>query len=294
MRILIFGENGQVARCLIEEAPAHEGVGHEAAAMGRGAADLESPGAATAAVEGFAPDAVINAAAYTAVDKAEDDKAAAHRLNAAATGEIAAAANAAGAVFIHLSTDYVFDGTADAPYREDDAVNPLNVYGATKQAGEDAALDAHPDSVVIRTSWVFSEHGGNFVKTMLRLGEARDALTIVDDQIGGPTYARDIARAALTIAAKKHRGAPGNGLYHFQGAPAVSWAGFAEKIFEVAGLACAVAPIPTTDYPTPAQRPLRTVLDCARIERDFGVAQPDWRLGLRQTLTALKDADPQA
>lgn len=288
MRILIFGENGQVARCLSEEAGAHKVV-----VKGRDAADLMSPGAARAAVEDAAPDAVINAAAYTAVDKAEEERKAARRLNAEAVGEIAGAAHKAGAAFIHLSTDYVFDGAADAPYKEDDAPNPLNIYGATKRAGEAAAMEAHPDCIILRTSWVFSEYGGNFVKTMLRLSATREALNIVSDQTGGPTYARDIARAALAIAGKKHRGAPGSGPYHFQGAPTVSWADFAARIFEIAGLACAVRPIPTADYPTPAQRPLRTVLDCSKIERDFGVGQPDWRIGLRQTLTALQSKESQ-
>lgn len=288
MRILIFGENGQVARCLREEAGAHE-----ISVRGRDAVNLMTPGAAEAEIERLAPDAVINAAAYTAVNKAEEEKDAAYRLNAEAVGEIAEAAHQAGAVLIHISTDYVFDGAADTPYREDDAANPLNVYGASKLAGETAAIAAHSDCVILRTSWVFSEHGGNFVKTMLRLGAERDALNIVDDQIGGPTYARDIARAALAISGKKHRGAPGNGLYHFQGAPTVSWAGFAAKIFEVADLECKAQPIPTADYPTPAARPLHTVLDCSKIERDFGVGQPDWRIGLRQTLAALHSKESQ-
>ena len=288
MRILIFGENGQVARCLSEETGAHEAV-----VKGRDAVDLMTPGAAKAAIEHAAPDAVINAAAYTAVDKAEDDRDAAYRLNAEAVGEIAEAAQRANAALIHISTDYVFDGKADGPYKEGDATNPLNVYGASKLEGERAAMDAHPECVILRTSWVFSEYGGNFVKTMLRLGAERDALSIVDDQIGGPTYARDIARVALAIAGKKHRGAPGNGLYHFQGAPSVSWAGFAARIFEIVKLDCKAQPIPTADYPTLAARPLRTILDCSKIERDFGVGQPDWRTGLRQTLSALQSKESQ-
>ena len=288
MRILIFGENGQVARALQDEA---EGV-HDIAAAGRAQADLTVSGAAASAVRAHEPNVVINAAAYTAVDKAETERDAARRLNAQAVKEMAQTAKDAGAHFIPLSTDYVFDGESDAPYKEDHEANPLNVYGETKHEGERAALEANDQSVIVRTSWVFSEYGANFVKTMLRLGAERDALNIVDDQVGGPTSARDIARALLVIAGKKHRGAPGEGLYHFQSAPAISWAGFARKIFELAGQNVEVNPIPTKDYPTPAQRPLRTVLDCARIERDFGVAQPDWRASLRQVLGALKDKEP--
>ena len=283
MRILIFGENGQVARTLREEA----GDAHEVAARGRAGADLSAPGGSESAVRDWKPDVVINAAAYTAVDKAEDNPEAAHRLNAAAVGEIAAAARAAGAQFLHLSTDYVFDGVTDTPYREDAATKPLNVYGASKLAGEHAAMEANPESVIVRTSWVFSEYGGNFVKTMLRLGRERSSLSIVDDQIGGPTSARDIAKALLTIAGKKHRGAPGAGLYHFQSAPAVSWADFARTIFELADFPVEVRGISTADYAAPAKRPLRTVLDCSKIERDFGVAQPDWRASLRQVIGAL-------
>ncbi|MEM8934925.1 MAG: dTDP-4-dehydrorhamnose reductase [Pseudomonadota bacterium] len=284
MRMLIFGRNGQVARCLLEEAEGHA----EAIALGRADADLSTPGAAAAAIQTHDPDVVVNAAAYTAVDKAEDDAASAQRLNADAPAEMALAAKAAAAQFIHLSTDYVFDGDTDGAYREDDTPNPLGVYGASKLAGEKAVLAAHNEAVIIRTSWVFCEYGGNFVKTMLRLSRERDGLSIVDDQVGGPTPARDIARAILTIAGKKYRGAPGNGVYHYQGAPAISWAAFANKIFEIAGRKTTVTPILTADYPTPAARPLHTVLDCARIERAFGLAPPDWRAELRPVITRLE------
>ena len=283
MRILIFGENGQVARALRKEA----GGAHEVAALGRAGADLYAPGAGENAIRNWKPDIVVNAAAYTAVDQAETEAEKAQRLNAGAVGEIAGAASAEDAQFLHLSTDYVFDGAIDSPYKEDAATNPLSVYGASKLSGECAAMQANPESVIIRTSWVFSEYGGNFVKTMLRLGRERSSLSIVDDQIGGPTSARDIAKALLTIAGKKHRGAPGAGLYHFQSAPPVSWAVFARKIFEFADLPVEVLGISTEDYAAPAKRPLRTVLDCSKIERDFGVAQPDWRASLRQVIGAL-------
>ncbi len=201
---------------------------------------------------------------------------------------MAEAAHEAGLPFLHLSTDYVFDGAAKDRLDEDAPTAPLNIYGATKLAGEIAVAAAHPGAVIIRTSWVFSEYGANFVKTMLRLSETRDALSVVADQIGGPTDAGDIARALLAIAGKKHRGAPGAGIYHFQGAPEISWAGFAEKIFEIAGRPVKVSHIPTSDYPTPATRPLNTVLDCAKIEREFGIGQPDWRASARRVIAALK------
>jgi len=284
MRILLFGANGQVARSLAEEARG----AHDVVALGRRDADLMTAGAGASAVKAHQPEAIVNAAAYTAVDAAEEDRQAATRLNAKAVGEIAAAAKDTGAHFIHLSTDYVFGGEHSKPISEAEETGPLNVYGETKRDGERAALDANAASIILRTSWVFSEFGNNFVKSMLRFGGERDAMNIVSDQIGGPTPARDIARVILAIAGKKHRGAPGEGVYHYQGAPAVSWADFASKIFEYAEIATVVTPIATTDYPTPARRPLYTVLDCARIERNFGVAQPDWRVGLRQVLSALK------
>ena len=283
MRILLFGKNGQVARALRDEANAADLI-----ALGSDDCDLIASGAGADAIREAKADIVVNAAAYTAVDMAESEPGAARRLNAEAPAELAAAAKASGARFIHLSTDYVFDGEREeGAYSEDDAPGPLNVYGATKRDGEIAVLDQAPDSIVIRTSWVFSEYGGNFVKSMLRLGAERETLSVVHDQVGSPTAARDIARAVLTVAGKVHRGAPGAGIYHFQGAPAVSWAVFAEKIFEIAGVDVAIRKIPSGDYPAPARRPPRTVLDCARIERDFGIGQPDWRASLRQVLAAL-------
>lgn len=288
MKILVFGKNGQVAQCLGEEAG-----GYEVALLGREECDLMVEGAGAAAIASHEPDIVINAAAYTAVDKAEEDTEAAARLNETAPRELAIAATAAEARFIHISTDYVFDGAAERSYSEDDPVNPLNVYGATKRNGEVAILDACPDAVIMRTSWVFSEFGGNFVKTMLRLGGERPELNIVGDQVGGPTPARDIAMALILIAGKLHRGAPGGGIYHYQGAPPASWADFAKEIFSASGHSVTVNEIATAEFPTPAQRPLRTILDCARIERDFGLAAPDWRAGLVGVVDRLTDRAKQ-
>jgi dTDP-4-dehydrorhamnose reductase len=287
MRILLFGKNGQVARCFREEASGRCDV----TALGSADVDLSQPNTAVGAIEKHAPDIIINAAAYTAVDRAEEEKDAAARINTLAVKDMARTAKTIGAHFIHISTDYVFDGADSNHYHEKDTANPLSVYGKTKHEGELAALKAYNQTIILRTSWVFSEYGGNFVKTMLRLAGERDALTIVDDQIGGPTPARDIAHAILMIAEKKQRGAPGQGIYHYQGAPAVSWAGFARKIFEYADKNISVTPIATSDYPTPAARPLHTILDCARIERTFGISQPDWRIGLRQVIDALKKKD---
>ncbi|MEM9494915.1 MAG: dTDP-4-dehydrorhamnose reductase [Pseudomonadota bacterium] len=282
MTILVFGRAGQVADALLKKNGARS-----IEAAGRDDCDLMTPDAASALIERKKPSAIINAAAYTAVDNAETEKDAARRLNADAPAEMAEAASKVGAPFIHLSTDYVFDGASAAPYGEDASTNPLNVYGASKCDGEAAVLAANTDAVVMRTSWVFSQAGANFVKTMLRLGRERDALSIVADQIGGPTAADDIAAAALKITDAKANGAAGRGLYHFQGAPAVSWADFARAIFDGAGLDVAVTDIATKDYPTPAQRPLKTILNCEKINADFGVAQPDWRSSLKAVLGAL-------
>lgn len=286
MNVLVFGENGQVARSLRDEADAAT-----LTVLGSATCNLRERGAGARAIAHSSADIVINAAGYTAVDGAEKYRDAARQLNSDAPAELAAAARTSGARFIHLSTDYVFDGDPDRPggaYAENASPSPLSVYGTTKREGEIAVLSAAPDAIIIRTSWVFSPYGSNFVKTMLRAGGAHDRLKIVDDQIGGPTPARAIARAILSISAKIHRGAPGGGIYHFQGTPIVSWADFATEIFSVAGMNVAVEKIPTSAYPTPARRPLQTALECGRIERDFGISAPDWRIGLRQAVDALR------
>ena len=275
MRILLFGANGQVG----SEFQALK-TSHGIIAVTREMADLSTAGAAELLINDIKPDAIVNAAAYTAVDKAEEEQSFAASINTHAVGEISNTAKNIGAAFIHISTDYVFDGTANTPYKEEAPANPQNVYGATKLDGEIAALANNPDAFVLRTSWVYSPHGNNFVKTMIRLGRERDALTIVDDQIGGPTPASSIAAAAMTILNSPDRQIHG-GVYHFQGAPLVSWAGFAEAVFAAmkseSDIATKVDKIPSSDYPTPAKRPLYTVLDCSRILRDFGIKQPDWQ-----------------
>ena len=279
--ILIFGETGQLAR----ELAADETV----TCLGREQADLSHPAACAAAIRQAQPQAVINAAAYTAVDKAESDEALASVINGAAPGAMAATCADMGIPFVTVSTDYVFDGSGDAPWQPGDATGPLNAYGCSKLAGEEAVRAAGGAYAILRTSWVVSAHGNNFVKTMLRLGRERDRLTIVADQIGAPTPARDIAAACLAMARQLAEDAGKSGTYHLQGAPETSWADVARAVFAEANITCQVEDIPTTAYPTPAARPLNSRLDCASLEQAFGILQPDWRLGLRDILKDLGD-----
>lgn len=279
-RILVFGSTGQVATELKAQA--------EVTALGRAGADLSDPEACAAAIHAHAPDVVINAAAWTDVDGAESHEAEARVINGEAPGAMARACAARGLPFLHVSTDYVFDGTGTRPWREDDATAPQNAYGRSKLAGEEAVRAAGGQHVILRTAWVFSAHGKNFVKTMLRLSESRDALSVVEDQQGGPTSAADIAAALLTMARALREGHAG-GTYHFAGVPHTHWAGFAREIFAQSGRDVAVTGIPSSDFPTPAPRPLNSRLDCARIEADFGLAAPDWRAGLARVLEKLKD-----
>ena len=286
MKILIIGRTGQVATELQRLA----GPDLSITALGREAADLNDPAACAAAVEATDADIVINAAAYTAVDKAEGDEAAAMAVNGHSPGAMARAAAARGLPFLHISTDYVFDGSGTRPWREDDPVNPLGAYGRSKLEGERQVAAADGPHVILRTAWVFAAHGGNFVRTMLRVGPTRDRLTVVNDQRGGPTPAADIARALATIARTFAAGQGVSGVFHFAGAPTVSWREFAVEIFRQADWLRApeVAPIRTADWPTPAARPGNSALDCSRITAAYGIAQPDWRVGLQAVLTELK------
>lgn len=280
MKILVFGRSGQVATCLQEQA--------DVIALGRDQADLGTPDMLRAAIEATDADVIINAAAYTAVDRAETDTDQAEQVNHLAVGTMARAAAKRDIPFLHISTDYVFPGGGETPWNVDDATGPLGVYGATKLRGEQAVQAAGGVHAILRTSWVFSAHGNNFVKTMLRLGKERDALTIVGDQIGGPTAAADIASALLTMAPQLN---PKNsGVYHFSGAPDCSWADFAGEIFAQSGISCAVTPIPTSDYPTPATRPLNSRLNCQATESSFGIARPNWRASLSAVLKDLGEA----
>jgi dTDP-4-dehydrorhamnose reductase len=280
MRALIFGTTGQVGIELARRAP--EGV--ELIALGRDRVDLADPEACAAAVRDIPAEMVINAAAYTGVDRAEDEEALATAINGAAPGAMARAAAERSTPFLHVSTDYVFDGSGETPWTPTDPTGPLGAYGRSKLAGERAVRDAGGPHAILRTSWVFSAHGKNFVKTMLRLAETRDALTIVADQVGGPTAAADIADALWSMAGAFHAGRGRSGTYHFSGAPDVSWADFAREIFAQAGLPVTVSDIASSDYPTPAARPGNSRLDCRDLETVFGLLRPDWRAGLAAVL----------
>ena len=283
--ILIFGKNGQVARALARQA------GPEAIALSRTDADLMQPGAAQAAIAAHAPRVVINASAWTAVDDAEQHPDAADALNSRAPGEMARACAELDIPFLHISTDYVFDGSGEAAWSENDPPNPLNTYGRSKLAGEEAVRASGARHVILRTSWVFSEDGANFVKTMLRLSQTHTQLRVVADQIGGPTPATDIAAALLRCArvleAPQNKHEMIGGTYHFSGAPDTSWAGFARETFRQAGRETQVQDIPTRDYPTPAPRPLNSRLNCTKLLADFGINQPSWQAGLARVLREL-------
>lgn len=284
MRLLVIGRTGQLARALGEAAP-------EAPRLGRDALDLSDPAATEAAVRAHAPDLVINAAAYTHVDGAEDEADLAYAVNRDGVAALARGAARAGAGLVHVSTDYVFDGTKLGEWVEADPTNPMNVYGASKLAGEAAALAENPRTLVLRTSWVYAPWGRNFVTSMLRLAD-RERLTVVDDQRGKPTSALNLARAILTIAprlADAPAEAPLWGIRHYAGRGTTSWAGFAREVFALARGRLAdrvpeVLPIASADYPTRARRPLNSALDCTAFERDFGVGTVDWRAALAEVI----------
>jgi dTDP-4-dehydrorhamnose reductase len=278
--ILVFGKTGQVAT----ELQRLFGV----IALGRDDVDLSDPEACAAIIFKHAPKAVINAAAYTAVDKAEDEEYLATVINGDAPAAMAKACAALGIPLVNISTDYVFHGTSNTPYLPEDATKPQNAYGRSKLAGEIGIRGSGAAYAILRTSWVVSAHGVNFVKTMLRLSETHDALNVVADQIGGPTPARDIAAACLQIAEQLVQDPRKSGIYHFSGLPDVSWAEFATEIFAQANRSVAITPISTADYPTPAKRPLNSRMDCRMTEQVFGVARPNWQDGLNEILEDLE------
>ncbi|XAT58203.1 dTDP-4-dehydrorhamnose reductase [Rhodobacteraceae bacterium IMCC1335] len=278
--ILVFGKTGQVATEL-------QRLGN-VVALGRDQADLSDAAACANTIRTYAPRVVINAAAYTAVDKAEEEEALATIINGDAPTAMAQACDELDIPLIHISTDYVFAGTGDAPWQPDDPTAPQNAYGRSKLAGEIGIRNSGTVHAILRTSWVVSAHGSNFVKTMLRLSDTRDTLNIVADQIGGPTPSRDIAAACLQIAEQLIADPSKSGTYHYSGAPDVSWADFARAIFEQTGKAVTVTPIPTTDYPTPAKRPLNSRMECGATKRAFGIPRPDWRDGLNMILQELE------
>lgn len=280
MKVLVFGQTGQVARALA----LHDGV----TTLDRVEADLTDAAALERHIGEADSDVIINAAAYTAVDKAESEPELAMTINGVAPGVMARAAATRGLPFLHISTDYVFDGSGDVPWRPDDPTQPQNTYGRTKLAGEEEVRAAGGSYAILRTAWVFSGHGSNFVKTMLRLGKTRDSLNVVDDQIGGPTPARDIA-AALMVMSRAMVGGQKGGTYHFAGEPHVSWAEFARRIMDEAGLSTEINGITSADYPTPAPRPANSRLDCTDLITDFGIAPADWQMEFSRVVTILKE-----
>ena len=288
MRVLLFGGSGQVGTALRRLAA--DGV--TLSAPGHAALDLAQPAAIAAAIATSGADLVVNAAAYTAVDKAESEPELARRINGDAPGAMAVECARRGIPLVHISTDYVFDGTRRGALTEDDPVGPLGVYGVSKLAGEQAVRRAGGAHAILRTSWIFSDHGTNFVKTMLRLAAERPELRVVDDQTGGPTAAEAVARAALAVGQALAGGDGAAGTFHFSGAPPTTWFAFAGEILErwraLTGRPVPrLSPIPTSAYPTPARRPANSVLDCGLIQRTFGIAQPDWRADLDETLRRL-------
>lgn len=291
-RIVVTGTEGQVARSLLERG-AVSGV--EVTALGRPRLDLSAPETILSALKEAGPDAVVNAAAYTAVDQAETEVDEAFAVNRDGAGHVAAAARVLGVPLLHVSTDYVFDGSLDRPYREDDPTGPTGIYGASKLAGETAVLAVGGPVAVLRTAWVYSPFGRNFVKTMARLGQEREEVRVVADQIGCPTSALDIADALIVIA-QRLAGRPDDptlrGVFHMAGSEAASWQAFAQGIFDNLaardGKRCVALPISTADYPTPARRPANSRLDGARLANAYGVTLPSWRHALPVVLDRLR------
>jgi len=289
VRILVVGNEGQLARSLKALSPP---PGVEIAAVGRPALDLLDPSTIKIAFDAAQPDLVVNAAAYTAVDKAESEPDAAFAVNGAGAEALAQQCAMRSLPFIHVSTDYVFDGSKSSPYRETDPVSPLGAYGRSKLEGERRVAAACPQHIILRTAWVFSPYGQNFVKTMLRLAASRPEIAVVDDQIGNPTYAPHLAAAILEVAQGiARRDSVSWGLYHAVGSGEVTWCGLAREVFALSerlgGPKADVRAITTAEYPTPARRPANSRLDCTRLRDAFGVELPAWREGVEDCVREL-------
>jgi dTDP-4-dehydrorhamnose reductase len=291
MRVLLTGASGQVGHEIERLALA----GFDLLARTSSQLDITDASAVLAAASDFKPDIIMNAAAYTAVDQAESESECAWSVNKTGPTNLAKAAQNVGAAVFHLSTDYVFAGDSKCAYRETDAPGPTGVYGASKLAGEQALMAEVQRSLILRTSWVFGVHGKNFVKTMLKMGAEREELRVVADQRGSPTSAASIANCLWALAAHYRKAGDLQwGTYHFAGSPACTWHDFAQEILNRAlqsGLLHrlpVLCPITTQDYPTPAQRPAFSVLDCSQIQHTFGISQPDWRDDLDEVLEQLR------
>lgn len=281
MKILLTGANGQLGRCFQDRLPA----GWQIWATDSELLDITDLQRVEQAVAQYQPDAIVNAAAYTAVDKAESEPMLAELINTTGPANLAAAAHKHNAQLVHVSTDYVFDGKAEKPYTETSSTNPLSIYGKTKLAGEQTVTAVVPDAIIVRTAWVFSEYGNNFVKTMLRLAKERDTLSIVGDQRGCPTYAGDLAQAIILLLQQQ---APG-GIYHYCGDKEVSWYDFAKTIFDIAQNKGVLTKPPelisitTEQYPTPAFRPSYSVLECSKVKK-LSLVPSNWQIALRNIL----------
>jgi len=289
MKILVLGCNGQLGRCLNDQLTNTE---HEVTYTSREQIDIANFKVTKRKILELSPELIINATAYTAVDKAQKDQATANLINHVAVKNIADICSQQGCWLVHVSTDYVFDGNSNIPYKEDDEANPQGVYGQTKLKGELAIQASGCKYIIIRTAWVFSEYGNNFLKTMLRLGAERDELSIVVDQIGCPTYAQDIARSIISIFPHLYLEKDIQGIYHFCGDKPCSWNHFAKVIFSEAKILGARIPnllksINTIDYPTPATRPAYSVLDCSKIKSCFEINDSDWMLGVKTAVKKL-------
>jgi dTDP-4-dehydrorhamnose reductase len=278
--IVVTGKNGQLGSELQLLAPLYD-TQYDFLFVDRSQLDLSSNDSIDNFFEAHTPSVVINCAAYTAVDKAETDREAAFQINGTAVGKLAAHAAAVNALFITVSTDYVFNGNGTSPYLPSDATDPVNYYGESKAVGEQLALVNNPSSIIIRTSWVYSRFGNNFVKTMIRLMGERPSLHVVGDQIGAPTYAADLAAAIMHIVAQKATGNKHSGVYHYSNSGNISWYDFAVVIGKLIHSNCAVTKIGSEAFPTPAKRPRYSLMDCRAIIQDFGVQQPAWEESLK-------------
>ena len=286
MRILVTGKNGQLGKSIYKLVTNTEQT-DDFVFVGREELDLSNENNIARYFEGNAFDIIINCAAYTAVDKAEEEQDLANQVNHLAVKQLAQIAKNQQAKLIHISTDYVFDGESDKPYIETDETNPINVYGRTKLAGEKVIQEFMPtDAIIIRTSWVYSEYGNNFVKTMLRLGKERGELNVVNDRIGSPTYATDLAEVILKIINNKSHQAQDQSteIYHYSNEGEISWCDFAKEIFKIAKIDCKANPIVTEQYPTPAKRPKKTLMNKDKIAKKFSVNTPDWKESLNNFL----------
>ena len=285
-KILVTGANGQLGWELAQAASAYPNF--EFVFVDRNALDLSKPDEFKGIFELFNPNAIINTAAYTAVDKAETEKVLATTINATAVKQLAHIAKERNIPFITYSTDYVFNGNATSPYLTDTALEPINFYGQSKAEGELLAIAENPSTIIIRTSWVFSSHGNNFVKTMMRLMKERDALNIVGDQTGRPTYAKDLALASIKMIELLNEGKNIKGIYHYANTGETTWFGFAEKIKALAGLECDLTAITSDQFPTSAKRPFYSVLDTQKIEKELNIQIPHWETALQECIEQIK------